>query len=139
MVATDGMQLTLGDETLTLYLTPGHTEGTISTIIPVRDRGERHVAAAWGGTLFNFGANRPRLEMYAKSAERFREIATRAGADIILSNHTEYDGSKTKLPAVLARTPGEKNPYVVGADGVRRYLTIANECAQAALAGIPPG
>ena len=37
MVATDGMKLTLGDTTLTLYLTPGHTLGTISTIIPLRE------------------------------------------------------------------------------------------------------
>ena len=55
MVVTDGMKLTLGDTTLTLYLTPGHTDGTISTIIPLRDGNQRHVAAAWGGTLFNFG------------------------------------------------------------------------------------
>jgi metallo-beta-lactamase class B len=137
MVATDGMKLTLGDETLTLYLTPGHTEGTISTIIPLRDRGQKHVAAAWGGTLFNFGPNRPRIEMYAKSAERFRDIAARAGADVMLSNHTAYDGSKTKLPAARARTASDKNPYVVGTDAVKRYLTVANECAQAALAGLP--
>jgi len=137
MVATDGMKVTLGDTTLTLYLTPGHTDGTISTIIPLRDGKEKHVAAAWGGTLFNFGANRPRLEAYAKSAERFRDIAAKAGADVILSNHTAYDGSKTKLPAVLARKPGEKHPYVVGTDVVRRYLTVANECGQAALAIVP--
>jgi len=137
MVATDGMKLTLGDETLTMYLTPGHTEGTISTIIPLRDRGQRHVAAAWGGTLFNFGPNRPRIEMYAKSAERFRDIAARAGADVMLSNHTEYDGSKQKLPAALARGNKDDNPYVVGGDAVKRYLTVANECAQAALAGLP--
>jgi metallo-beta-lactamase class B len=136
MVATDGMKLTLGDETLTLYLTPGHTEGTISTIIPLRDGRDRHVAAAWGGTLFNFGPNRPRIEAYHKSAERFRDIATRARADVMLSNHTVYDGSKMKLPAVKARKPREKNPYVVGTDAVRRYLTVVDECAQAALAGL---
>jgi metallo-beta-lactamase class B len=139
MVATDGMKVTLGDTTLMLYLTPGHTDGTISTIIPLRDGKEKHVAAAWGGTLFNFGANRARLEAYTKSAERFRDIATKAGADVILSNHTAYDGSKTKLPAVLARKPGEKHPYVVGTDVVRRYLTVANECGQAALAIVPVG
>src|SRR6187399_722540 len=38
MVATDGQKLTLGDTTITMYLTPGHTQGTISTIIPVKDR-----------------------------------------------------------------------------------------------------
>ena len=39
MVATDGQQLTVGDTTLTMYLTPGHTPGTISTLIPVKDQG----------------------------------------------------------------------------------------------------
>src|SRR5262245_58245481 len=80
MVATDGMKLTLGDETLTLYITPGHTLGTISTLIPVKDHGTPHVAAAWGGTLFNFGPNRPRIDAYHRSAERFRDIAGKAGA-----------------------------------------------------------
>lgn len=137
MVATDGQKLTLGDTTLTLHLTPGHTEGTISTLIPVRDGGRTHLAAAWGGTLFNFGRNRPRLVAYAQSADRFRDIVTRAGADIILSNHTQYDGSKVKLPAVKVRKPGERHPYVVGNDVVRRYLTVVNECAQAAVAIVP--
>ena len=136
IVATDGMKLTLGDTTLTLYLTPGHTLGTISTIIPLRDGARRHTAAAWGGTRFNFGRNQDQLAMYAKSAARFRDVAGAAGADVLLSNHTEFDGSKTKLPAALARKPGAPNPFVVGSDTVKRYLTVANECAQAAVAGV---
>lgn len=132
----DGQKLTLGDTTLELYLTPGHTEGTISTIIPLSDGTARHVAALWGGTLFNFGSDPARFEAYARSAARFRDIAARAGADVLLSNHTDYDGSKEKLPAMAARTPGAPHPYVVGSDSVRRYLTVANECAQAALATV---
>jgi metallo-beta-lactamase class B len=138
MVATDGMKLTLGDVTMTLYLTPGHTEGTISTVFPVRDGTAKHVVATWGGTLFNFGRNRPRLESYAQQAERFKEIVTKAGADVMLSNHTVYDGSKTKLPAMKARKAGEKHPYVIGTDGVRRYLTVVGECARAAVEIVPP-
>jgi metallo-beta-lactamase class B len=138
MVATDGMKLPLGDFTMTLYLTPGHTEGTISTIFSVRDGNQKHVVATWGGTLFNFGPNRPRLASYAAQAERFRDIATKAGADVMLSNHTVYDGSKVKLPAVKARKPGDKHPYVIGADGVRRYLTVVGECAKAAVEIVPP-
>ena len=136
MVATDGMKLTLGDTTLTLYLTPGHTLGTISTIIPLRDGARRHTAAAWGGTRFNFGRNREQLAMYATSAARFRDVAGAANADVLLSNHTEFDGSKTKLPAVVARKAGAPHPYVIGNDTVKRYLTVANECAQAAVAGV---
>jgi metallo-beta-lactamase class B len=132
----DGQKLTLGDTTLELYLTPGHTWGTISTLIPVRDGNTRHVAALWGGTLFNFGPEPDRFKAYAESAARFRDIAMQAGADIILSNHTDYDGSKEKLPAVARRAPGAPHPYVVGAESVRRYLTVANECALAALAEV---
>src|SRR5215467_2207103 len=58
MVATDGQKLTLGDTTVTMYLTPGHTYGTISTLVPVKDRGTPHLAAEWGGTLFNWLRNR---------------------------------------------------------------------------------
>jgi metallo-beta-lactamase class B len=136
-VATDGMMLTLGDTTVTLYVTPGHTLGTISTVFPVRDGARRHVAATWGGTLFNFGPNRERLVAYAESARRFRDLVAKAGADVILSNHTVYDGSKTKLPAVQARRPGAPHPYVVGPDVVRRYLMTVGECALAAVAGLP--
>jgi len=133
MVATDGMKVTLGDTTMSLYLTPGHTLGTISTIFPVRDGNQRHVVATWGGTLFNFGPDRPRLQSYASQADRFKKIAADAGADVLLSNHTIYDGSKAKLPAVAARKTGAPNAYVVGRDGVQRYLTTVSECARAAV------
>ena len=137
MVVTDGQQLTLGDTTLTMYLTPGHTPGTISTLIPLREGSRRHLAALWGGTLFNFGPNRVAFESYRDSAARFRDLATKAGADVLLSNHTEYDGSKTKLPALARRAPGSMHPYVVGIQSIQNYLTVANECAQAAIASVP--
>ncbi len=134
----DGQKLTLGDTTLEMHLTPGHTNGTISTLIPVRDGSNRHVAALWGGTLFNFGPDAERFAAYAESARRFREIATEAGADVLLSNHTDYDGSKQKLPALATRTAGAPHPYVVGTESVRRYLTVAHECGLAALAEVQP-
>jgi metallo-beta-lactamase class B len=66
----DGQELTLGDTTLEMYLTPGHTYGTLSTLIPLRDGTARHVAALWGGTLFNFGPEPARFEAYAESPGR---------------------------------------------------------------------
>jgi metallo-beta-lactamase class B len=145
MVATDGQKLTLGDTTVTMYITPGHTHGTISTLIPVKDRGVPHLAAEWGGTAFNWLTNRTAyitperpdsfwFTTYRTSARRFRDIADKAGADVIIANHTNFDGSKTKLPAVLARKDGAPNPYVIGKDGVQRYMTVAYECAMAGLA-----
>jgi metallo-beta-lactamase class B len=129
MVATDGQTLTLGDTTITLYITPGHTPGTLSVLIPVRENGARHVAALWGGTGLN--ADRASLEAYVRSAQRFDEIVQKAGADIILSNHTDWDGSKVNLPQLTKREPDTPNPYVVGTAAVRRYLEVARECANA--------
>ena len=140
MVVTDGQKLTLGDTTLTMYITPGHTYGTISTLIPVKDRGTPHLVAEWGGTAFNWLTNRNAyitperpdtfwFKAYRDSARRFRDLAK--NADVIISNHTNFDGSKTKLPAVLARKAGEPNPYVVGKDTVWRYMTVAYRCAMA--------
>src|SRR5215468_1768857 len=48
--AKDGDKLTLGDTTITLHLTPGHTPGTLSSIYRVMDRGKAHTVATWGGT-----------------------------------------------------------------------------------------
>ena len=144
VVATDGQKLTLGDTTITMYLTPGHTLGTISSIVPLKDGGTTHVAAYWGGTAFNWvrgpaayiTPDRPArfwFESYARSAQRFGELASRAGADVVLSNHTKYDGSKVKLPRVQARARGSAHPYVVGKANVQRFFTVASECA---LAGV---
>ena len=144
MVATDSQKLTLGDTTITIYATPGHTLGTLSTVFPVKDHGAPHVAASWGGTAFNWMANpapyvtpeRPEqfwFETYSASARRFKDITAKAGADVLISNHTIFDGSKTKLPALERRKPGEPHPYVIGIQGVQRYLTVADECAQAGL------
>ena len=145
LVATDGQKLTLGDTTVTMYKTPGHTLGTLSTLIPVKDNGRPHVAASWGGTAFNWMGNpapyitpeRPVrfwFETYIASARRFKDLAAKANADVLIANHTNFDGSKTKIPALARRKPGDPNPYVIGKDAVQRYLTVAEECAQAGLA-----
>jgi len=147
IVATDGQPLTLGDTTITLYNTPGHTLGTTSTIFPVTDHGTPHVVASWGGTAFNWMGNpapyvtpeRPIafwFETYSASARRFKDVTLKAGADVLISNHTNFDGSKTKIPALARRQPGDPHPYVIGRDAVQRYLTVADECAQAGLANL---
>lgn len=70
----------------------------------------------WGGTGMQFSA-----EEYNKSALRFRDIVTKAGADIILSTHSQLDKSDIKLRLVEKRKPGDPNPYVVGPAVVQSY------------------
>ena len=130
LVAVDGQKFTLGGETLTLVLTPGHTPGTISVLIPVTDRGRRHVVALWGGTGFNFQPSEARFQQYYDSAMRFRSLAVAAGADVVISNHPENDNSIRLNDAVAHRGASDPHPYVVGKSVVQRFFTAFGECAQ---------
>jgi metallo-beta-lactamase class B len=124
--ATDGQKLTLGDTTMTIYITPGHTPGTLSVVFPVKDKGTTHTAALWGGVGLN--QDRESVETYIKSAQRFSGIVREAGADIIFANHTDWDRSKINLP-LLAKTQTGPNPYIVGNPKVLNFLKVAQECA----------
>jgi metallo-beta-lactamase class B len=129
MVATDGEKVTLGDETVTIILTPGHTLGTLSMLFPVKDNGKTLEVAYSGGMGFNFPRDQARFDIYINSAEKFAKAAKAAGATIVLSNHSMYD--QAWIRSHMARKPGEVSPFVVGADGVQRYFTILSECAKA--------
>src|SRR3989442_8278816 len=41
---TDGQTLTLGDTTMTMIHTPGHTPGSIAILMPVKDSGKQYIA-----------------------------------------------------------------------------------------------
>jgi metallo-beta-lactamase class B len=133
VVVADGDKLTLGDTTLSINLTPGHTPGTISLLVPVKDGGRSHLVATWGGTGFNFELTEANFQTYIGSAVKYHEVVARSGADILLSNHTIFDGSRTKLPAMATRKAGDPHPYVIGNDAVQRYVKVAEECARANL------
>lgn len=143
MIATDGMKLSLGDTTLTLYLTPGHTPGTISTLIPLKDGNEKHVGAVWGGInpslvryrVKYFADWRESLKTWSASAARFQAVATKAGADTYLTIHPFYDNALEKIHLMQYRKPGSPHP-LVSKDNLNRFLTIIKECSDAQLARI---
>jgi metallo-beta-lactamase class B len=131
MVATDGQKVTLGDATITLYVTPGHTPGTVSLLIPVQDGNQRHLAGMWGGVGFNFQRTPEAFQTYAASTRRFQEIVGKAGVDVLLTNHPNQDKTLDKIATLKSRKPGGPHPFVVGKDGIKRFLTVVSECADA--------
>jgi len=134
MDATDGEKLTLGDTTITIYITPGHTGGTLSFLVPVKDHGVPHMAMEWGGTALSGNTSKEMLQSYISNAGRFRDIVDGSGADVIIGNHTEYNDALARLERTKARKPGEANPWVVGKAEVGKYLTVVEECAKSWLA-----
>ena len=133
IVGPEGLKLTLGETTVDIIPTPGHTPGTLSYVFPVQDQGKTVMVAYSGGTLTGaFGTNGAKWDEYIPSQKKIARAAADAGASVLLSNHSEYDGAYTKARlAGLKREVGEENPFIVGTDGVQRYFTVMTECAQA--------
>ena len=132
IVAADGQKITLGDTSVTLILTPGHTPGTISMLFQVKDNGRPLTIAYSGGTAFNFVNDAPHFDIYINSQRKMAEAAARANATILMSNPSEFDNAVTKIKLMAARKPGEPHPFEIGAEAVARYFKVTDECAQAA-------
>ena len=131
IVAADGQKITLGDTTVTLVATPGHTLGTLSMIFTVKDRGRPVTIAYSGGTAFNFPKDVARYDTYIASQQKMAEAAKAAGATVLMSNHSEFDDAWERGRLIRLRRTGEPHPYELGADAVQRYFTMTGECAMA--------
>jgi metallo-beta-lactamase class B len=114
-----------------MYVTPGHTMGTISPVFDVRSGGKSHRAMLWGGTAFNFGKDLPRLDSYINATQRMMGVADQQKVDVMLSNHASYDATVTKLDQMRKQSGTEPNPFVIGVPNVKRSLTVMCECAEA--------
>jgi len=130
MIVTDGQKLTLGDTTITMYITPGHTAGPISYLIPVRDRGRPHTVALSGISSAMGAAN---LKTHIASASRFSALAAKARADVMISDEDHFSNYIRTIDA-MAAGPSGPNPFIVGTPAVRRYLAVVGECSSAILA-----
>ena len=161
LIITDGQTITLGDVTVTLYITPGHTPGTLSMIIePLTNRksvasdDERHVASIWGGTDPSIGRNgvqyypdgQTMMSTHIESLNRFIDLGMEAGVDVILSPTLSHANMTEKMrywrmanpdhssgADVGNRLADEPHPFV-GTEAVSRYNQILLNCYEAQLA-----
>lgn len=132
IVADDGQKITVGDNTVTIVTTPGHTKGTLSMIFNVRDNGRTLTAVYSGGTAFNFPSTGPNFDIYIASQRKLGAAAAAAGATVWISNHSEFDQAVPKIKMLASRKPGEPHPFEIGKDAIARYFVVGQECAEAA-------
>lgn len=129
-VVVDGDILKAGEARLSIYVTPGHTPGTISPVFELLDKGVSHMAMLWGGTGFNFGPNVQIFETYAESAQRMRDVALQENVGVYLSNHLGRDGSASLLRALSAGDQNARQGYMRGKEGLALFSVLEN-CALA--------
>jgi metallo-beta-lactamase class B len=127
MYLTDGQRVKLGNTTIEIVFTPGHSPGCVSFIIPVRDHGKKHVIGIMGGTAVPRNWNEALL--YHTSVERFQQKCIEAKCDVGLGFHAkDYKADFEKL---LTRKPGEPNPLVIGTERfVTKYIEMYKKMAR---------
>ena len=133
MVATDGMKVTLGDTTLTLVHIPGHTPGTMGTIVPVKLRGTPHSVIVLGATQM------PTRESLLQFEHVFNDYARPAKVEASLNMHANGLQDDLEFLEAIRKNPDAPNPYLYGPERFGRWMSIMIECGRARLAalGVP--
>lgn len=131
-VGTDGMKLSVGDASAQIVTTPGHTAGTLSFLLEVKDHGRPLRIAYVGGTAIPFDGTAAYYDGYIASVKKMAKASSDFGATALVSNHTEFDNGYYKAHTAANRKAGEANPFEVGKAAVGRYFTVVEDCATAA-------
>jgi len=131
-VAGNGMTFSVGDASVRIVTTPGHTPGTISFLFEAKDNGKPLRIAYVGGTAIPFNGTAAYYDGYLASVRKMAQAAADFGATALMSNHSEFDDAFYKAHTAAARKPGEANPFEVGKTAVGRYFTVVEECTTAA-------
>lgn len=126
VVVADGDSVTLGDTTIKMYITPGHTPGGLSMMIPIKDRGQVRTVAYLGGiTSKNLTPEMHRA--FEQSVARFLSLSAERRVDGYIANHPSYDDVAMKLEHYKAY-PNKPNPFLVGVEETLRFFRVVREC-----------
>ena len=127
----DQQDIVLGDTSVHIVLTPGHTPGCVSMIIPVRDHGEPHKAAIWGGT--GTPANLEMNYLYLSAVDYFAQFTSADKVDVEMSAHGWVDDTFARLEQLKKRQPGQPHPFVIGQQKYREYEQTFRTMAEKAI------
>jgi metallo-beta-lactamase class B len=124
----DGQKVTLGDTTITLFLLPGHTPGSVSGIFSGRYQG-RQV------NILNLTASR--FSSYASLApfQRIFDEGKRAKVEAVVQVHPEINMLKTATIQGLRTWPvSGAHPLLWSPEKTARYMDVELECGRARIA-----
>ncbi|MBN8817257.1 MAG: MBL fold metallo-hydrolase [Sphingomonas sp.] len=132
VTAADGDTITLGDTTVRLYVTPGHTPGTLSLIFPVTSNGQRHVVGLMGGS--GGGQTGPAAHQQVATLIRWQQLTRAAGVDAAIANHPAHNAANERIALLRNAQPGDSNPFVYGAERYGRFMKVLELCSRVQLA-----
>ena len=128
----DGEVVRLGGVELTAHLTPGHTQGTTTWSLPVRDGGKTLQAVIVGSTYVNPGTKLVNNTIYPTIAEDFARSIDRISkmkVDVFLAAHMSSMRGLNKMKR-LGHRP---NPFI-DPTGFATYIANSRKAFDAELA-----
>jgi metallo-beta-lactamase class B len=115
-------------------LVPGHTPGSLALIFPVFDKGQKHTAGLFGGTVLSAGfVTADGLRDYVKSIQKYARIAADNHVDVEIQNHPLMDGFAARLEQLKKRGARDPHPFVISESAYAAFLSVMSECSQAQL------
>ena len=109
IIAKDGDTITLGNNTITLFNTPGHTEGVLSLGYTGKDGADTHSILTLGGVGLNFSGIE-RTEIYLDSYRRLQSMQD--NFSVSLPNHQSMGRVFDRRDLLAQRQTGQAHPFV---------------------------
>jgi metallo-beta-lactamase class B len=126
LTVADGETIRLGGVSLKTFISPGHTPGSLSMLIPVTDKGQPRTL------LYVSGVSNKNLtpELHAefdRSYDRLIRIASQSKVDGYIASHGSFDDAIFKLEWARAN-PAAPNPFLIGTRDTLLFLQEVREC-----------
>ncbi|MET7016170.1 CAR family subclass B3 metallo-beta-lactamase [Uliginosibacterium flavum] len=123
IIVKDGDVLTVGDTKFYAYATPGHTWGTTSYALDVKDGDKTYRAITIGGLGLNAIDGPKQVEAYISSVDRIKamESDSKNPISVHLTAHPFSTGLTEAKELLKTRKPGQPHP-LVDPDGLNKQL-----------------
>ncbi len=129
--AEDGMKVTVGDVTATVYQMTGHTPGSIGMIVPVKWQGKEHPIL-----IVTAGSDFSNRNSFIGGYEHIWDKGIEAKVESVMQVHPNTNmNTLARVKYVNDNfdklSKGGNNPLLYGVDRTARYLNIVRACSEA--------
>lgn len=125
-------QMSIGGKNFWILPTPGHTSGSTSAVVEVKDWGSTRRVLINGGQSMTNAI--PAVAAYLDSIERTYVMVKALNVDGVMTPHIYWDGEGEMMRQILAQGRTNPSQHIYGHEAVVRQMVIARECSAAWLA-----
>lgn len=123
-------QMSIGGKNFWILPTPGHTAGSTSSVVEVKDYGKTVRVLTNGGQSMS-SSSISAVADYLDSIERTYVMVKALHVDGVMTPHIYWDGEGEKMRDILANGRTKPSQHVYGHEAVVRQMVVARECSAA--------